>query len=363
MITLKTFITDMMKSDEKRGRYSPFFFLSILYGNIVRLRNYCYETRMIKSRQLGSPVVSIGNITVGGTGKTPMVIMLAETLKKEGFRPAILSRGYGGKKRDRITVVSDGKNVLMGIQEAGDEPLLMAQSLGDVPVITGKKRYSTGRYAIDQMKADILLLDDAFQHRSLERDLDIVLLDGERPFGNDYMLPRGMLRESKRALKRADIVVLTGNDWDRKESEGVVKTLRKYTDAPLFFASRKPDSLIDGKTGEKLPLDYLKGRRVCAFSGIAKPENFRESLVSLGGNIVSFIPFPDHHVYEEKDIKEIGRRVAESSAEIVITTEKDGVKLIDFPRFSQDIYLLKIEMEIIPSNHEFTTLILERLMA
>jgi tetraacyldisaccharide 4'-kinase len=363
MADLKTFITDMMKSDEKRGGYSPFFFFSILYGNIVRLRNYCYETRIIKSRSLGCPVVSIGNITVGGTGKTPMVIMLAETLEKEGFRPAVLSRGYGGKKRDRTNVVSDGKNILMGIQEAGDEPLLMAQSLGDVPVITGKKRYSTGRYATDHLKADILLLDDAFQHRSLKRDIDIVLLDRGRPFGNGYMLPRGMLRESKSALKRADIIVLTGNDGHEKGSEGTVKTLRKYTDAPVFFASRKPQSVIDGKTGEKQPLDYLKGKKICAFSGIAKPESFGETLASLGGNIVSFVPFPDHHVYREADIEEIGRRAAESSAEIIITTEKDGVKLIDFPRFLQDMYLLRIEMEIIPSNHEFTTLILERLKA
>jgi tetraacyldisaccharide 4'-kinase len=361
MTDLKTFITDMMKSDEKRGGYFPFFFLSILYRIIVHLRNYCYEARILKSQRLDCPVVSIGNITVGGTGKTPMVIMLAETLKKEGFRPAVLSRGYGGKKRDRVNIVSDGKNILMGIQEAGDEPLLMAQSLGDVPVITGKKRYRTGRYAIDNLKADILLLDDAFQHRSLKRDIDIVLLDGERPFGNGYMLPRGMLRESKSALKRADIVVLTGNDGDEKESEGEVRILRKYTGAPVFFASRKPNSVIDGKTGEKRPLEYLKGKRICAFSGIAKPENFRETLTSLGGTIAAFIPFPDHHVYTEGDIEEIARRAAESSAEIVITTEKDGVKLIDLPRFLHDMYLLKIDMKFIPSDHEFTTLILERL--
>jgi tetraacyldisaccharide 4'-kinase len=361
MADLKTFITDMMKSDETRGEYSPFLFLSILYGTIVHLRNSCYEARIIKSRRLGCPVVSIGNITVGGTGKTPMVIMLAETLKKEGFRPAVLSRGYGGKGREEINIVSDGKNILMGIQEAGDEPLLMAQSLGDVPVITGKKRYRTGRYAIENLGADILLLDDAFQHRSLERDLDIVLIDGGRPFGNGYMLPRGMLRESKNALKRADIVVITGNTRNEKESEGVVKTLREYTDAPLFFASRKPDSVIDGKTGEKRPLDYLKGKRICAFSGIAQPENFRETLISLGGTIVSFLPFPDHHVYTEGDIEEIERRVAESSAEIIITTEKDGVKLIDFPRFLHDIYLLRIEIEITSSQDEFKKKILEKL--
>lgn len=363
MADLKTFIIDMMKSDEARSEYSPFFLLSILYGTIVRLRNYCYEARIIKGRSLGSPVISIGNITVGGTGKTPMVIMLAEALKNEGFRPAVLSRGYGGEQKEGINIVSDGKNILMGIKEAGDEPLHMAQSLGNVPVITGKKRYRTGRYAIEHLKADILLLDDAFQHRSLKRDIDIVLLDGESPFGNGYLLPRGMLRESKSELKRADIVILTGNDGHVKGSEEVVKTLSKYTDAPLFLASRKPTSVIGGKTGEKRPLYYLKGKRICAFSGIAQPENFRKILTSLEGNIVSFIPFPDHHVYREEDIEEIGRRAAQSSAEIIITTEKDGVKLIDFPRFLHDMYLLKIEMEITPSNHEFTTLILERLRA
>jgi len=363
MANLKTFITDMMESDETRGAYAPFFFLSILYERIMRLRNYCFEASIIKSRRLASPVISIGNITVGGTGKTPMVIMLAGLLKKEGFRPAVLSRGYGAKQKERINIVSDGTKILMGIQEAGDEPLLMAQSLGDVPVITGKNRYRTGRHATDNYRANILLLDDAFQHRSLKRDIDIVLLDGALPFGNGYMLPRGMLRESKGALKRADIVVLTGNDGDEKRSEEAVKALRKYTGAPLFFASRKPDSLIDGKTGDKLPLDSLKAKRICAFSGIAQPENFRKTLEGLGGTIVSFIPFPDHHVYTEADIEEIGRRAVESSAEIIITTEKDGVKLIDVPPFLHDIYLLRIEMEITPSNHEFTTLILERLKA
>jgi tetraacyldisaccharide 4'-kinase len=361
MADLKTFITDMMKSDETKGGYFPFFFLSILYGISVRLRNSCYEARIIKNRRLGCPVVSIGNITVGGTGKTPMVIMLAETLKQGGFRPAVLSRGYGGRQKEEINIVSDGNNILMGIQEAGDEPLLMAQSLCDVPVITGKKRYRTGRYAIDHLKANILLLDDAFQHRSLERNLDIVLLDAERPFGNGYMLPRGTLRESKNALKRADIIVITGNDGEKKKLEETGKLMRKYTEAPLFYASRRPKSVIDGKTGGKRPLDCLKGKRICAFSGIAKPESFRETLISLGATIVSFIPFPDHHVYLRRDIEEIGRRAAESSAEIVITTEKDGVKLIDFPRFLQDIHLLKITMKTTPSNHEFRELILERL--
>ncbi len=361
MADLKTLITDMMKSDETRVGYFPFFLLSILYGACVRLRNSFYEAGIIKSRRLDCPVISIGNITVGGTGKTPAVIMLSETLKKAGFRPAVLSRGYGGRQKEEINTVSDGNNILMGIQEAGDEPLLMAQSLGDVPVITGKKRYRTGSYAINRMKADILLLDDAFQHRSLERDLDIVLLDAERPFGNGYMLPRGTLRESKDALKRADIIVITGNDGDEKELEGTGKLMRKYTEAPVFYASRKPKSVIDGKTGGKRPLDCLKGKRICAFSGIARPESFRETLISLGANIVSFIPFPDHHVYKARDIEEIGRRAAESSAEIVITTEKDGVKLVDFPRFLQDIHLLKITMRITPSNHEFRERILERL--
>ena len=361
MANLKNLIYRIMKGEVKSGGLvSFFFFLSILYGIIVRLRNYCYEARIIKSRSLGCPVVSIGNITVGGTGKTPMVIMLADLLTKEGFRPAILSRGYGGKKKGRVNVVSDGENLQMGVKEAGDEPLLMAKSLRKVPVITGKNRYITGSYAIDHFNADVLMLDDAFQHRSLERDLDIVLLDWERPFGNGSMLPRGTLREPKDALKRAHVVVVTGNDHD-KESKRDHNPVIAYTDAPIFFATRKPMSLTGGKTGEVHPLEYLKGKKICAFSGIAHPESFRETLQSLGGKIVSFIPFPDHHVYGKKDIAEIGRRSAESSAEIVITTEKDGMKLVDFPRFFQDMYLLRIEMEIIGSDDEFTRTILERL--
>jgi tetraacyldisaccharide 4'-kinase len=316
----------------------------------------------VKGQRLACPVVSIGNITVGGTGKTPMVIMLADLLTKAGFRPAILSRGYGGKKTEKVNVVSDGKNLRMGVKEAGDEPLLMAKSLGDVPVVTGKKRYITGKYAMDHFNVDVIILDDAFQHRSLERDLDIVLLDGERPFGNGFMLPRGTLREPKEALQRAHVVVVAGNDND-KGAKGDHSPVRAYTDAPLFFAARKPKAVIDGKNGEERPPEYLKGKKICAFSGIAHPESFRETLQSLGGTIVAFIPFPDHHVYGKKDIADIGRRSAESSAELVITTEKDGMKLVDFPHFFQDMYLLRIEMEIIGSDDEFTRTILERLRA
>jgi tetraacyldisaccharide 4'-kinase len=362
MTNLKTLLHGIIKDDGTSLLLPLFLILSILYGSIIRLRNFLYDTGLFRTRKLSCPVVSIGNITVGGTGKTPTVIALANFLSNSGFRPAILSRGYGGKKKDRINIVSDGENILMGVHDAGDEPVLMAKSVVNIPVITGKKRYVTGQYAIDHFGANVLILDDAFQHRSIARDIEIVLLDEGRPLGNGFMLPRGPLREPKDALKRADIVILTGTGENGKESEKADNLIKEYTDTPLFYrASRRPISLMEGKTGNDRPVEHLQGKKICAFSGIAEPENFSKTLRPLCGEIASFITFADHHVYTEDDIAAIRSASAESSAEMIITTEKDGMKLIDFPRFFRDIYLLRIEMNVISSGKEFTKVILERL--
>ncbi|GAI79803.1 unnamed protein product, partial [marine sediment metagenome] len=218
----------------------------------------------------------IGNITVGGTGKTPTVIMLANLLKERGYRPAVLSRGYGGKKRSSISIISDGSNILAKPDEAGDEPALIAKSVNHVPVITGPNRFITGKYAIDHLGADVLILDDAFQHRSLFRDIDIVLLDGKRPFGNGFPLPRGSLREPKKALKRADIIVLTGTDREEEKSliankltpppcpppsrgrvwEGVKKGISytiKLPPVPIFRGYHKPKDLVKGSGDDIYP--------------------------------------------------------------------------------------------------------------
>ncbi|MDI6776693.1 MAG: tetraacyldisaccharide 4'-kinase [Syntrophales bacterium] len=373
MVKLKNTWRNIWNDDGSTRRLNPFilflFFLSLLYRQTIKLRDRLYDTGVFKERRLPGKVISVGNITVGGTGKTTMVIMLTNMLKKHGYRPAILSRGYGGKKKTPVNVVSNGAHLLMGYVEAGDEPVLLAKSVRGVPVLTGPKRTLTGRFAREALGADILILDDGFQHHSLFRDIDIVLLDAARPFGNGRLLPRGPLRESTEALKRADIIVWTGGDNGREEECGFGNTPQwplhlscpECDSAPVFRGYHRPKYLIQAAMGKTYPPEYLNGKKVCAFAGIGSPESFRKTLESLGGRVVAFIPFPDHHRYHRKDITVIRGTAAGSTVETIVTTEKDGIKLADFPSFLEEIFLLHVEMEIVPSGEAFETLILEKL--
>lgn len=360
-IQMKGLLIDILHDDSKPDVMHPllfsFYLLSLLYGGAVRLRNLLYDCGIFKTRKIECKVISIGNITVGGTGKTPMVIMLANLLKERGYRPAVLSRGYGGRNRNSINVVSDGKRIFMEHDEAGDEPALIAGLVSDVPVITGRRRYLTGRYALERLGADILILDDAFQHRGLSRDIDIVLLNGESPFGSGFLLPRGTLREPAKALNRADVIVLTGAD----QKEEIAPTVKGLVPVPTFRGYRRPKDLVQGNGDDIYPLEYLKGKTVCAFAGIAEPESFKRTIKFLGGEVVAFVRFPDHHRYTERDLKEIRRESLNHSAAITITTEKDGIKLTGFPDFLCDIYMLRIEMEIIDRDREFEDMILSKL--
>ncbi len=352
----------MLHDDSKPSLLNPFLFFlylfSILYDGIIRLRNQMYDLGLFKTKKLGCKIISIGNITVGGTGKTPTVIMLANMLKERGYQPVVLSRGYGGKNKNPVNVISDGNNILMSASVAGDEPTLIAKSAKDVPVITGPKRYLTGRYAMDHLGADLLILDDAFQHRSLFRDIDIVLLDSERPFGNGFLLPRGSLREPAKALKRANIIVLTG--IDREEEKRTIDI--DFPPTPIFGGYHRPKGLIKGNKNDIYPLEYMEGKKVCAFAGIAKPESFRETIETLGAKVVAFTTFPDHHRYTTDNLEEIKKSSSNSSAEITVTTEKDGIKLIDFPEFFRDIFQLRIEMEIINHHSKFEDIIMSKLL-
>jgi tetraacyldisaccharide 4'-kinase len=298
---------------------------------------------------------------MGGTGKTPFVIMLASMLKTEGFRPAVLSRGYGGKNRKSINVVSDGERVLLGSSGAGDEPFLIAKSIAGIPVVTGRDRYSTGKYAVEHFGSNVLILDDAFQHRSIYRDIDIVLMNEERPFGNGFLIPRGELREPGAALERADIVVLIGSE--ERELPGSTPSFTKVErDLCVFRAYRDPECVVRGDSGEKLPLDYMRGKRILAFSGIARPDSFKKTITSAGGKLSGFLPFPDHHRYGRRDIESIKKSFSEVSAQMLLTTEKDGVKLFDFPDFLDNVCILKIGMKVSsPSLKKLEGIILEKL--
>lgn len=357
MKKLRETIRKILHEERDAGRISPFLYcltiLSILYTGVIGLRNHLYNSGLLNIKKLGCKVISVGNITVGGTGKTPMVIMLAQLLKEKGYKPVVLSRGYRGKRNQAINVVSDGKNIFMGPTTAGDEPLLIAKSLDGVPVVTGAKRCLTGTYAVEHFGADVVILDDAFQHRALYRDVDVVLLDRKRPFGNQSLLPAGTLREPLKALKRSDIVVLTGIEGLKMELSQRSLVEKHTGHIPVFNGYRRAKNLIKADTGDKYPLDYLYGKKVCAFSGIAEPEYFETIIASLSGHAAEFIPFPDHHAYSTEDIEKINDISQECSAQLILTTEKDAIKLIDFEDFCQNIYVLCIEMTVFPFRDTF----------
>ncbi|MCK4535053.1 MAG: tetraacyldisaccharide 4'-kinase, partial [Syntrophobacterales bacterium] len=233
-------------------------------------------------------------------------------------------------------------------------------SLKGVPVIIGKERSLAGKLAVERFGTDVLILDDAFQHRRLSRDIDIVLLDSEKPFGNGFVLPRGDLREPEKALQRADTIIFTSTEGGPDPATDNMPAV-EIPQIPIFMGYRRARELVGGEEKNILPLEYLKGKRICAFSGIANPDSFRRILEPLCGGITVFIPFPDHHVYTGKDIEHIREACRESRAELILTTEKDGIKLIESTDFFRDIYRLRMEMEIIPSSLNFEEYILTRL--
>ncbi|MGZ3607629.1 MAG: tetraacyldisaccharide 4'-kinase [Syntrophales bacterium] len=335
------------------------FFPSLCYRSAVSLRNLMYDLGIIRQIKLPCKVISIGNITVGGTGKTPMVIALAKSLKEKGYRPAVLSRGYGGMAKSAVNVVSDGSNILMGQIEAGDEPILIAKAADRIPVLTGPERIRTGRFAIENLKANVLILDDAFQHRRIFRDVDIVILNREQPFGNGILLPGGPLREPMAALNRAHFVIWRDSERDGRYPKYQEQGIGSFL--PVLSVYLQPKDIIRASTGEVYPLEFVKGKRVCAFAGIASPESFKRTLESLGWTVTNFIGFPDHYQYIETDISYIQRCCTDSLSDIIITTEKDGIRLTDFPAFLKDIFFLRVEMEMFPSREEFEALIFERL--
>ncbi|MDO8426987.1 MAG: tetraacyldisaccharide 4'-kinase, partial [Deltaproteobacteria bacterium] len=307
--------------------------LSSVYSSGVRLRSFLYGSGIYRAKRLPCRVISVGNLTVGGTGKTPVAIHIAEFLKKNNARVAILSRGYKGSTKG-VTAVSDGKNILTGPKEAGDEPYLMAERLKGVPVVIGADRYKAGLFAIENFSPDFIILDDGFQHIRLARDLNILLIDSIEGFGNGHLLPRGILREPVEAVKRADMIMVKG---------GASKDDLKRFDKPVFEFSYKPIALRDINNNIEAGLGFITGRKVLAIAGIASPSSFFKSLAELNADIIKTLSFPDHHDYIQSDINEI--RARSRGAELIIATEKDGVKLkgqsLGLPAFS-----LAIDAEI-----------------
>ncbi len=353
------------------------FLLSLLYSPLVRLRLWLYNRNLAHSHSLGCLVISVGNLTVGGTGKTPVVEKLARELTREGRRVAILSRGYksasqpiwarwrqasqGETPQPGPRVVSDGQRVFLGPFLAGDEPYMLASNLPGVVILTGKDRVRSGLAAIRQWGVDTLLLDDGFQYLPLKERLDIVLVDRETPFGNRFLLPRGTLREPMSHIRRADILLVTkcdGSPLAELKSE-----LRRHNrHAPIVECAHLPRYLAQVSTGEKRALLFLRGLRVVALSGIARPESFENGLRRLGAEIVYSRRFADHHRFSEHELLRVLERAKARSAAAIITTEKDAVRL---PFLSTPppvpIYFLRVEIEFFQGAEALRSRIREKM--
>src|ERR1700731_4521480 len=341
--------------------------LSFVYLSIVQLRLFLYRKRILKERQLGCLVISIGNLTVGGTGKTPVVEKFARALQVGGRRGAILSRGYKsqpkptkrnwlerilGRQIDPPRVVSDGKLLLLDSLTAGDEPYMLAHNLKDVIVLVDKDRVKSGRYAIDKWKVDTLLLDDGLQYLHLKHRLDIVLVDRQAPFGNEFLLPRGTLREPPRNLRRASYIFITKNTG--QPNDALVERIRRYNrTAEIIECAHRPLYLQNIYTGERVMLDRLRDAFIGSICGIAAPESFEGALKNLGANVDLSLRYIDHHYYTEVELRTFINRCIRRDLAMIIMTEKDAVGMPRLPdgEVKVPIYFMRVEIDIL-SGHE-----------
>lgn len=317
-------------------------------------------------KRLPCGVISIGNITLGGTGKTPAVIALAKNARQRGFAPCILTRGYRGKAKGPC-FVSTGEGPLMDARDAGDEAVLMAEALRGVPIVKGNDRHEAGMYAIERLELErknaemrnLFILDDGFQHWALYRDVDILLIDGTNPFGNGKLFPMGVLREPLSAIARADVIVISRTDGKMHRSpledrevprssgeqlERLVQTVRRYSSAPLFSARHEPVEFVT-PSGRAVPLVDAERKRIFGFCGIGNPRSFRDILHRIGGEVTGFIAYRDHYRYGEAELRQISQSAMKSGAEWIVTTEKDIMRLKRFP-LPDNLLALRIEFRI-----------------
>jgi tetraacyldisaccharide 4'-kinase len=335
--------------------------LSFIYERIVQARLYLYRKRIFRERTLGCLVISIGNLTVGGTGKTPVVEKFAQALQSGGRRVAILSRGYKSVPRPRKRgwlgrlrggpddpprVVSDGQSLLLDSLTAGDEPYMLAHNLKDVIVLVDKDRVKSGLHAIDKWKVDTLLLDDGLQYLHLKHRLDIVLVDRQAPFGNEFLLPRGTLREPPRNLRRASYIFITKSTGE--SNAALIERIRLYNrTAEIIECSHKPLYLQNIITGEILALEHLRDKFIGSICGIAAPESFEGGLRDLGARVDLAKHYIDHHRYTEAEMQSFINRCLRRDLEMIVTTEKDAVRMPRMTDTPVPIFFLRVEIAIL----------------
>jgi tetraacyldisaccharide 4'-kinase len=318
--------------------------LARLYGLGAGLRRTLYARGVLRAKKLPAPVVSVGNLTVGGTGKTPLVACLARLWQGRGQRVAILSRGYGGQHCG-VTCISDGQHIYQKPPEVGEEPYWLARTLPGVAVYTGACRYAAGLAAWEEFRPDLFLLDDGFQHFQLHRDLDLVLLDAAAPFGNGFLLPRGPLREPLTALAAAQGLILTR--FDREHHQAQLATIqRTFPDKPVFTATIAPVRAASYPPGQAEAPAALRHRPLLAFAGLARPEVFASALQDLGVDLKGRQIFPDHHTYTPQNLDRLTEAALALGAEGLITTSKDWARLGEHWGGQVPLWVLEVEARL-----------------
>ncbi len=362
--------------DEKRTGpfdqlvYGFLFLASRFYRSAVQSRIWMYENRVIRNHSIGCLVVSIGNLTCGGTGKTPVVEIFAKTLSKKGRRVAILSRGYRSRDRSFIDklrhkfsskkrvipprIVSDGKKLLLNSLTAGDEPYMLASNLKDVVVLVDKDRVKSGLYAIEHFQTDTLIMDDGFQYLNLKPHINILLVDATNPFGNHHVLPRGLLREPITNIQRADYVFLSKSNGS-PSLQHLKDFIRKHNRrAEIIECCHKPQYLEDVfERGIRFPLNKLEGKKIASLSAIANPASFNGFLIQHGARIVMKRHFADHHRYSQQEMIDAINDAKDAGAEYILTTEKDAVRMPRLDRRDLPFLFLRIEIDILSGQESF----------
>jgi len=344
------------------------FLLSKVFHLAIKVRRFLYDVRILRDYTIGVQVIAIGNLTVGGTGKTPVVEKFARELQQQGRTVAILSRGYRSKPPPLVTrlmnkillredstpprVVSDGKSLLLDSEAAGDEPYMLASNLKDVIVLVDKDRVKAGRYAIEKFGCDTLLLDDGFQYWKLAgRRRDIVLIDCQQPFGNEHLLPRGLLREPPSHLARANTIFITKCNGNVAKIRSRISQLNPS--AGIIECVHHPLYFEYVFTGDRRGLDLIQGKKVAAFSGIAQPESFEQSLIEQGAELVYSKRFADHHRFSQQEVLNAVNRGKKRQAEMIITTQKDAVRFPKIDRRDLPIYFMRVEIKILTGAKDF----------
>jgi len=337
---------------------------AVVYGGAMALRAEWYRRGLFASQRLSCPVVSVGNLTIGGTGKTPMVVYLARRLLASGRRPAVVSRGYRGASERTGGIVSDRRRILLPAQAAGDEPWLIASLLKGVPVVVGKDRCRAARIAQSAFSPDVILVDDGFQHLRMRRSLDLLLLDAAAPFGNGRIFPRGALREPISAAARADAIVLTRSCQSDEPLPPVLTKIQALGRKPIFRAFHRPRLRGVAAPGAAIlkeaavtATEPLAAKRVFAFSGIARNESFQQSVRALGGRLAGAKGFSDHHRYPAHERGALEHAAREAGADIMATTDKDFARLGGENPFGMGLAVVGVDISVVSGKESLDRLL------